>query len=185
MKHNIPDYGQSYPWSNRAITMAIENSPPWLRNRLMSPIEFENFFRAYTGTIGSYFLDLLDTSTELFTDVELKDWRLDEYPILKRFLTLDPAKFTEAEQSFYELKKKATQAMEMSKKFKDDFKFELLQEFLKDKENQEEVKRSLEEQLLYGSVENFEAYKEVRARLSELATLQQEVKLLLKKVEDE
>lgn len=137
MKHNIPDYGQSYPWSNRAITMAIENSPPWLRNRLMSPIEFENFFRAYTGTIGSYFLDLLDTSTELFTDVELKDWRLDEYPILKRFLTLDPAKYTEAEQSFYELKKKATQAMEMSKKFKDDFKFELLQEFLKDKENQE------------------------------------------------
>ena len=34
-------------------------------------------------------------------------------------------------------------------------------------------------------VENFEAYKEVRARLSELATLQQEIKLLLKKVEDE
>ena len=48
-----------------------------------------------------------------------------------------------------------------------------------------ERQRSLEEQLLYGSVENFEAYKEVRARLSELATLQQEVKLLLKKVEYE
>ena len=48
-----------------------------------------------------------------------------------------------------------------------------------------ERQRSLEEQLLYGSVENFEAYKEERARLSELATLQQEVKLLLKKVEDE
>ena len=48
-----------------------------------------------------------------------------------------------------------------------------------------ERQRSLEEQLLYGSVENFEAYKEVRASLSELATLQQEVKLLLKKVEDE
>ena len=48
-----------------------------------------------------------------------------------------------------------------------------------------ERQRSLEEQLLYGSVENYEAYKEVRARLSELATLQQEVKLLLKKVEDE
>ena len=48
-----------------------------------------------------------------------------------------------------------------------------------------ERQRSLEEQLLYGSVENFEAYKEVRARLSELATLQQEVKLLLNKVEDD
>tara|TARA_B100000123_G_scaffold270841_1_gene249442 strand:+ start:1148 stop:1336 length:189 start_codon:yes stop_codon:yes gene_type:complete len=45
--------------------------------------------------------------------------------------------------------------------------------------------RSLEEQLLHGSIENFEAYKEVRARLSELATLQQEVTLLLKKVEHE
>ena len=45
--------------------------------------------------------------------------------------------------------------------------------------------RSLEGQLLHGSVENFEAYKEVRARLSELATLQQEVTLLLKKVEHE
>ena len=137
MKHSIPDYGQSYPWSNRAITMAIENAPPWLRDRLMSPIKFENFFNAYTGTIGSYFLDLLDTSTELFTDVELKDWRLDEYPILKRFLTLDPAKYTEAEQSFYELKKKATQAIKMAKKFKDDFKFELYQEFLQDPENME------------------------------------------------
>ena len=45
--------------------------------------------------------------------------------------------------------------------------------------------RSLEEQLLHGSIENFEAYKEVRARLSELATLQQELRLLLKKVEHE
>jgi hypothetical protein len=38
---------------------------------------------------------------------------------------------------------------------------------------------------LHGSVENFEAYKELRARLSELATVQQEVELLLKKVEHE
>ena len=45
--------------------------------------------------------------------------------------------------------------------------------------------KSLEEQLLHGSVENFEAYKELRARLSELATVQQEVDLLLKKVEHE
>jgi hypothetical protein len=137
MKHSIPDYGQSYPWSNKAITSAVENAPPWLRNRLMSPIEFENFFRAYTGTIGGYFLDLLDTGMELHTDVELKDWRLDEYPILKRFLTLDPAKYTSYEQRFYELKKKATQAVNQAKKFKDEFKFELLNEFMLDEKNQE------------------------------------------------
>ena len=45
--------------------------------------------------------------------------------------------------------------------------------------------KNLEEQILHGSIENFEAYKEARARLSELATLQQEIRLLLKKVEDE
>tara|TARA_R100001509_G_C4857119_1_gene212115 strand:+ start:283 stop:471 length:189 start_codon:yes stop_codon:yes gene_type:complete len=48
-----------------------------------------------------------------------------------------------------------------------------------------ERQRSLEEQILHGSVENFEAYKVLKARLSELATLQQEISLLLKKVEDE
>ena len=48
-----------------------------------------------------------------------------------------------------------------------------------------ERQRSLEEQLLHGNIDNFEAYKEARARLSELATLQQEVTLLLKKVEHE
>ena len=137
MRHSIPDYGQSYPWSNKVITSAIENAPPWLRNKLMSPIEFENLFRAYTGTIGTYFLDLLDTSSELFTDVELKDWRADEYPILKRFLTLDPAKYTSYEQRFYELKKQASQAYNQAKKFKDEFKFELLNEFYNQKENQE------------------------------------------------
>ena len=137
MKHSIPDYGQSYPWSNKTITSAIENAPPWLRDRLMSPIEFENFWRAYTGTIGGYFLDLLDTGMELHTDIELKDWRLDEYPILKRFLTLDPAKYTSYEQRFYDLKKRADQIRNQAKKFKDDFKFDLLKEFLEDEENQE------------------------------------------------
>ena len=139
MKHSIPDYGQSYPWSNKAITSAIENAPPWLRDSglLLSPIEFENLFRAYTGTIGGYFLDLLDTSSELFTETELKDWRADEYPILKRFLSLDPTKYSSYEASFYELKKQTTQAINQAKKFKDEFKFELLEEFLQDKENQE------------------------------------------------
>jgi hypothetical protein len=139
MKHSIPDYGQSYPWSNKTITSAIENAPPWLKNSglLLSPIEFENFWRAYTGTIGGYVLDLLDTGMELHTDVELKDWRLDEYPILKRFLTLDPAKYTSYEQRFYELKKRADQARNQAKKFEDEFKFDLLEEFFEDEKNQE------------------------------------------------
>ena len=44
---------------------------------------------------------------------------------------------------------------------------------------------NLEQQLLHGSVEDFDNYKELRARLSELATIKQELRLLLKKVEND
>ena len=38
------------------------------------------------------------------------------------------------------------------------------------------------EQILFGNIEDFTNYKEQKARLSELATLKQELKLLLEKV---
>ena len=137
MKHTIPDFGQSYPWSNKVITSAIENAPPWLRDKLMSPIEFENYIRAYTGTLGGYALDLLDESSDLFSDTKRPDKRFDEWPFFKRFLQLDPAKYTRAEAEFYELKKKASQAINQYRKFSDEFKFELLEDFMKDPENVE------------------------------------------------
>ena len=137
MKHTIPDFGQSYPWSNKVITAAIENTPPWLREKLMSPIEFENYIRAYTGTLGGYALDLLDESSDLFSDTKRPDKRFDEWPFFKRFLQLDPAKYTRAEAEFYELKKKASQAINQYRKFSDEFKFELLEDFMKDPENVE------------------------------------------------
>ena len=138
MKHSIPDYGQSYPWSNKAITAAIENSPPWLRDRLMSPIEFENYIRAYTGAMGGYVLDLIfDPAGYMFSDIERPDKRFDEWPFFKRFLQLDPAKYTQAEAEFYELRKRASQAINIAKKFKKEMKFELLKEFIENKENQE------------------------------------------------
>jgi len=138
MKHSIPDYGQSYPWSNKAITAAIENAPSWLRNRLMSPIEFENYIRAYTGAMGGYMLDLIfEPTAYMFSDVERPDKRFDEWPFFKRFLQLDPAKYTQAESEFYELRKRASQAINMAKKFKKEMKFELLKDFIENEENQE------------------------------------------------
>ena len=137
MKHTIPDYGQSYPWSNRVITAAIESAPPWLRDRLMSPIEFENYIRAYTGAIGGFILDFFDSQSDLFSDIKRPSKRMDELPFMKRFLQLDPSKYTRAEQEFYELKNRASKAINQAKKFKDEFKFELLEDFMKDPENQE------------------------------------------------
>ena len=137
MKHNIPDFGQSYPWSNNLITSAIESAPPEIRKHLMSPIRFEALIRGYTGAIGGFVLDLLDEGSYLFSDFERPERRWDEMPLFKRFLQLDPSKYTQAESEFYELKKRAIQAVNQAKKFSKEMKFELLDEFLKTPENQE------------------------------------------------
>ena len=83
MRHSLPDYGQSYPWSSNVITSAIENAPPNIRKYLMSPIKFENYYRAYTGAMGGYLLDLIDSGFDLFDDKDMPDKRLDEFPFLK------------------------------------------------------------------------------------------------------
>ena len=137
MRHTLPDYGQSYPWSNKVITSIIEKQPDWIRNKLMSPIEFENYIRAYTGSIGGFVLDIMDVNSDLFSDTKRPDKRWDELPWIKRFFSFDPAKYTRAEAEFYKLKKRSSQAINQFRKFKDEFKTELLQDFLESQENRE------------------------------------------------
>jgi hypothetical protein len=48
-----------------------------------------------------------------------------------------------------------------------------------------ERKELLGQQLLEGQIEDFSAFKELRARLAELANIEQELQALLKKVEHE
>ena len=132
MKHGLPDYGQSYPWSSNVITSAIENAPPNIRKYLMSPIKFENYYRAYTGAMGGYLLDLIDSGFDMFDNKEMPDKRLDELPFLKRFLQLDPNKFTQAEADFYRLKREADKAVNIVKKFKEEGKIELIKELAED-----------------------------------------------------
>jgi hypothetical protein len=134
MRHSLPDYGQSYPWSSNVITSAIENAPPNIRKYLMSPIKFENYYRAYTGAVGGYILDLIDSTLDIFNDNKMPSKRLDELIFVKRFLQLDPIKFTQAEAEFYRLRKEADKAVNIAKKFKDENKVELLQELYKDEE---------------------------------------------------
>ena len=134
MRHSLPDYGQSYPWSSNVITSAIENAPPNIRKYLMSPIKFENYYRAYTGAVGGYILDLIDSTVDIFNDNKMPDKRLDELIFVKRFLQLDPIKFTQAEADFYRLRKEADKAVNIAKKFKDEGKVELLQELYEDPE---------------------------------------------------
>ena len=137
MQNSLPDYGQSYPWSSKSITAAIEGAPPEIRKYLMSPIQFENFWNAYTGAMGGYLLDLVDETFDIFSDAKMPDKRLDEFIFIKRFLQLDPPKFTQAEADFYRFKAEATKARNQMMKFKDEGKVELLSEFLQDPENLE------------------------------------------------
>jgi len=137
MQNSLPDYGQSYPWSSKSITAAIENAPPGIRKFLMSPIQFENFWNAYTGAMGGYLLDLVDETFDIFSDTKMPDKRLDEFIFVKRFLQLDPPKFTQAEADFYRFKAQASKAKNQMMKFKDEAKVELLKEFLDDPENRE------------------------------------------------
>ena len=52
----------------------------------------------------------------------MPDKRLDELIFVKRFLQLDPNKFTQAEADFYRLRKEADRAVNIAKKFKDENK---------------------------------------------------------------
>ena len=137
MQNSLPDYGQSYPWSSKSITAAIEGAPPGIRKFLMSPIQFENFWNAYTGAMGGYLLDLVDETFDVFSDAKMPDKRLDEFIFIKRFLQLDPPKFTQAEADFYRFKAEASKARNQMMKFKDEGKVELLKEFVEDPENLE------------------------------------------------
>ena len=47
MKHSLPDYGQSYPWSSNVITSAIENAPPNIRKYLMSGLSKYKYHTCY------------------------------------------------------------------------------------------------------------------------------------------
>ena len=133
MSNSLPDYGQSYPWTSKAITFMVENLPMKLRdsNLIMSPIEYEYYYRSFTGAIGGYILDLIDEGFDYFdTSRDMPDKRLDELPFLKRFLQLDPQKFTQAEADFYQLRKLTAQKIAQAEKFSDEYKLDLFLDFV-------------------------------------------------------
>ena len=104
----------------------------------MSPIEFENYYAAYTGAVGRIILDfMIDPIFDIFSEGERVDKRFDEYIFFRRFIQLDPNKFTQAEADFYKLKKQSSEISNVIKAYQKDEKFVLLKEFVEDPEIQE------------------------------------------------
>jgi len=55
----------------------------------MSPMMIDHVFKGYTGTMGVYASDLLDAALSTTTDVQKPSKRIEQMPIIKRFLA-DP-----------------------------------------------------------------------------------------------
>ena len=68
----------------------------------ISPMKLDYILRGYTGNIGTYFATMTDSVIRQEDDPQKATWRLDQIPVLKRFLTSD--KGSGAIQEYYELR---------------------------------------------------------------------------------
>ena len=52
----------------------------------VSPMKIDHIFKGYTGTMGMYLVDTMDTMFDLFSDNPRPAKRFEQTPVLKRFL---------------------------------------------------------------------------------------------------
>ena len=69
----------------------------------VSPLKLDQLIKGYTGTIGGYVTDVVDSMVSEFSDVPKASKRFEQMPIIKRF-ALDPEARGNVTQ-FYELQK--------------------------------------------------------------------------------
>jgi hypothetical protein len=55
----------------------------------LSPMKVDHIIKGYTGTMGMYFVDIMDTVMDLYSDNPRPAKRFEQMPVLKRFL-VDP-----------------------------------------------------------------------------------------------
>ncbi len=70
----------------------------------VSPMEAEHLVRGYLGTIGMYALDVADMMVRSVSDKgSSPSTRLDEIPVVRRFLRIQPLRNTRYQADFYDL----------------------------------------------------------------------------------
>lgn len=75
-------------------------------NPLASPKRIEHLMRGYFGTLGMYLLAGADTMTRAVTDAPAKpSWRVEDIPVVSRFMRQDPPLSTRWIDEFYSLKR--------------------------------------------------------------------------------
>ena len=70
----------------------------------LSPLKVENLLRSYTGTLGSYVLDVADVTTRLLTGESVIPPNFDNIPFIKRVFRVGDRSQGGLQQQFYELR---------------------------------------------------------------------------------
>ena len=77
----------------------------------MSPVRIEHAVRGYTGTLGTYAMQLADMASREITDgPPPPEMRIDDIPVVKRFVRSDPPRGTKYVTDFYEMKREVEKA---------------------------------------------------------------------------
>ena len=96
----------------------------------MSPVKIDHLWKGYTGTMGTYLVDVVDSVMNLHADVPKASKRFEQMPVIKRF-ALDPDA-TGKISAYYELKDSTDEVIRTINFLEKNQKFSEMAEYQKD-----------------------------------------------------
>jgi hypothetical protein len=96
----------------------------------ISPMKIDYIIRGYTGAMGTYAITTMDSIIRSEDDATKATWRLDQIPVLKRFMISDLGAGTVNE--YYDLRQKMDEVVRTSNQLERTGNIEALTEYLKE-----------------------------------------------------
>ena len=96
----------------------------------ISPMKLDHMIKGYTGTMGMYMLDVVDSVYSMNSDIEKPSKRIDQMPILKRFMIDPEARGTVT--AYYDMKNAVSETVRTSNLLERSFKFNDQAEYLQE-----------------------------------------------------
>jgi hypothetical protein len=96
----------------------------------ISPMKIDYIIRGYTGAMGTYAITTMDSIIRSEDDATKATWRLDQIPVLKRFMISDLGAGTVNE--YYDLREKLDEVVRTSNQLERTGNIEALTEYLKE-----------------------------------------------------
>jgi hypothetical protein len=96
----------------------------------ISPMKIDYIMRGYTGAMGTYAITAMDSIIRGEDDASKATWRLDQIPVLKRFMISDLGAGTV--NDYYDLREKLDEVVRTTNQLERTGNIDALQEYLKD-----------------------------------------------------